>query len=243
MRARIVLVLVVVLGLMTGCVAPGLEFVRVAASGKPVTVIEDYAGFTKVDVGSAFRAEINQSSEYGVEITIDENLRDYLDVRVEGDTLRIGLRPGLTFTSGSDQLSAMITMPALEALTLSGAARANVKGFESNDAFRAELSGASKLQGDLSAGDVQMEASGASNASLRGQGDALNLEASGASSVDLSQFMVNDADVRLSGASQAQVNMNGTLDADLGGASKLTYEGEVKLGQLETSGSSNITAR
>ena len=240
MRAHTVLVLVVVLGLMTGCIAPGIEFVRVAASGNPVTLTEDYAGFTKVDVGSAFRVEINQSSEYGVEITIDENLRDYLDVRVEGDTLRIGLRPGLTFTSGPDQLNATIAMPALEALTLSGAARANVKGFESNEAFRAELSGASKLQGDLSAGDVQLEASGASNAGLQGEGDALKLEVSGASSVDLRQFMVNDADVRLSGASQAQVNMNGTLDADLSGASKLTYEGDVKLGRLETNGSSSI---
>lgn len=243
MRARTILVLVVVLGLMTGCIAPGIELVRVASSGNSVTVTEDYAGFTKVDISSAFRAEINQSSEYGVEITIDENLRDYLDVRVEGDTLRIGLRPGVSFSWRSNELLATITMPALEALTLSGAARANVRGFESNAAFRAELSGASKLDGDLNVGDVQLEASGASNITLQGQGEVLELEASGASSADLSQFMVTDADVRLSGASQAQVNMNGTLDGDLSGASKLTYEGDVDLGNLETSGASNVNSR
>jgi len=243
MRAHTVLVLVLVLGLMTGCIAPGIELVRVASSGNSVTVTEDYAGFTKVDIGSAFRAEINQSSGYGVEITIDENLRDYLEVRVVGDTLRIGLRPGVTFSFRSSELLATITMPALEALTLSGAARANVEGFESNAAFSAELSGASKLDADLNVGDVQLEASGASNVTLQGQGDVLDLEASGASSADLSQFMVTDADVRLSGASRAEINMNGTLDADISGASKLTYEGDVRLGNVDTSGASNVNAR
>jgi hypothetical protein len=243
MKAHTVLLLVIVLGLMTGCIAPGIELARVAASGNTVTLTEDYTGFTKVDVSSAFRVAVNQSGEYGVEVTIDENLRDHLDVRVSGDTLYVGLRPGITFTSGPNQLSATINMPALEALTLSGASRATVKGFESNDAFRAELSGASKLQGDLSAGDVWMEVSGASNVALRGEGNALKLLASGASSVDLSQFTVTDADVQLSGASQAQVNMDGTLDANLSGASKLTYKGNVTLGHLETSGASSINQR
>lgn len=243
MRAHTVLVLMIVLGLLTGCVAPGIEFIRVAGSGNPVTLTRDYTGFTKLDVGSAFRVEINQAREYGVEITIDDNLREYLDLRVEGDTLHIGMRPGLTFTSGPNQLRGAITMPKLEALTLSGAARADVKGFESNDTFRAVLSGASRLQADISAGDVRIEASGASNAVLRGEGDALKFEVSGASSMDLRQFTVTDAVVKLSGASQTQINMNGTLDANLSGASKLTYEGNVTLGKLDTSGSSKINER
>ena len=64
MRTRSAILLVAILGLLTGCIAPGIEFVRVAASGNPVTLTQDYAGFTKVEVGSAFRVEINQSEDY-----------------------------------------------------------------------------------------------------------------------------------------------------------------------------------
>jgi hypothetical protein len=233
-----ILSLCVVLGLMTGCIAPGVEFVRVAASGNPVTLSQDYTGFTKVAAGSAFQVAINQSEDYSVDIIIDDNLRQYLEVGVQGDTLRIYLRPGVIFSTRPQEIRAEIAMPALEGLDLSGASRGNVSGFESNDPLRVILSGASALQASLSTGDVTLEASGASRAKMQGSGDALDLEASGASFADLSEFTVTDADVQLSGASQAQVNMDGTLNADLSGASKLTYDGDVHLGTMDTSGAS-----
>jgi hypothetical protein len=243
MKKCTVLSLCVVLGLMTGCVAPGVQLVRVAASGNSVTLPQDYAGFTKVEAGSAFRVTINQSEDYSVDIIIDDSLRQHLDVGVQGDTLRIYLRPGVTFSTRPREMRAEITMPALEGLDLSGASRGAVSGFESNDPLRVVLSGASSLQASLSTGDVQLEASGASQANMQGGGDALDLEASGASQANLSEFTVADADVRLSGASQAQINMDGTLNADLSGASKLTYDGDVRLGSVDTSGASTIQQR
>jgi hypothetical protein len=240
MKAHIVLVLVAVLSLMTGCIAPGLELVRVAASGNPVTVSEEYTGFTKVDVGSAFRVTIDQGEDYRVDITLDENLRKYLDVGVQGDTLQIRLRPGVSYSSRPGEMRAEITMPELEGLDLSGAVRGDVKGFESNDPLRVNLSGASNLAADIAVGDVQLEASGASRVTMKGSGDALYLESSGASNADLSEFTVTDADIRLSGASQAQVNMDGRLNADVSGASKLLYSGDVSLGEVETSGASTV---
>jgi hypothetical protein len=204
-----ILSLCVVLGLMTGCIAPGVEFVRVAASGNPVTLSQDYTGFTKVAAGSAFRVTINQSEDYSVDIIIDDNLRQYLDVSVQGDTLRIYLRPGVSFSFRDTTLRAEVTMPALEGLDLSGASRGNVSGFESNDPLRVVLSGASSLQASLSTGDVELEASGASRANVQGSGDALDLEASGASHLDLSEFTVTDADVRLAGPARRKSTWTG----------------------------------
>ena len=54
-------------------------------------------------------------------------------------------------------------------------------------------------------------------------------------------FPVHNADVKLSGASQATVNLDGRLDADLSGASHLEYIGEPTMGVMTTSGASTVS--
>ena len=49
-----------------------------------------------------------------------------------------------------------------------------------------------------------------------------------------------DPDIDLSGASRANIKMDGKLNADLSGASSLEYAGNVVLGKTSTSGASKI---
>ena len=49
-----------------------------------------------------------------------------------------------------------------------------------------------------------------------------------------------DKGIGLSGASDGTVNLTGTLDADVSGASKLRYYGNPTMGDIETSGASSI---
>jgi hypothetical protein len=51
---------------------------------------------------------------------------------------------------------------------------------------------------------------------------------------------VGNADVILSGASDATINLAGRLDADLSGASKLEYIGEPTLGVMDATGASTV---
>jgi hypothetical protein len=68
-------------------------------------------------------------------------------------------------------------------------------------------------------------------------------DVSGASRLNLGDFKVNDADVTLSGASSGTVNTGGRLDANLSGASKLSYIGEPTVGDINTSGASTLSKK
>jgi len=83
----------------------------------------------------------------------------------------------------------------------------------------------------------------ASRSSLTGSASDLAIAASGASCVELDNFPVNNADVTLSGASRGTVNLDGRLDADLSGASKLSYIGEPTMGDINTSGGSTLSRK
>ena len=105
------------------------------------------------------------------------------------------------------------------------------------------LSGASYLEGDVTAREVLLEVSGASRARLQGKAEILHVDASGASNLDLEDFPVEDADIELSGASEAAVVLNGTLDIDASGASRLYFGGSPTMGRVDLSGASSIKRR
>lgn len=243
MRKRHLIVFAALVATVLGCTVtiPSRDsFQSVTGSGEIVTLTPDFADFDQVDVGYAFEATIEQGDASAVTIRIDDNLAEYLDVRVVGRTLVIALEPSLGFNFGAKTLEADITMPEIVGLDASGASRVRLTGFGSTKDLRVEASGASTVSGDIAAGDVDMRISGASTVSLEGSGDNLNLEASGASTANLRDFPVADARVQLSGASRGTVNASGTLDVEASGASHLTYTGNPRLGSVDASGASSI---
>jgi len=242
MKRLIILVLALagLTALFAACGDDEGEAEAIRGSGNVVTEEMAFADFTAVEAANAFEVEITRSDTFGVTIRVDDNILDLLDVSKEGDTLRIRLERGVSLR-GDVTLEASITMPDLDGLELSGASRASVSGFRSSGQLDINLSGASSLDGDLEAGDIDIDASGASRVVLKGSATEATVEGSGASSLDLADFTVNTAEVRLSGASEATVNARERIDpVDVSGASRLRYLGDPSLGDVSTSGVSTV---
>jgi hypothetical protein len=202
----------------------------------------DFADFTEVEIGSAFEFEVKQSSSYSINITADDNVMDYVQVSKDGQTLKIRLRTGLGGIPSLRlvTLRASVTMPQLSGLTVSGASRGTVSDFSSTEDLDITVSGASRVTGDITAGDIEFGISGASTIQLEGSASDIDANVSGASHFNLEAFTVDNADVNLSGASSGTVNLSGRLDANLSGASTLFYIGEPTMGDINTSGASTI---
>ena len=98
-------------------------------SGNLETETYAFADFTEIEISSAFKFEIEQSSSYSINITADDNIMEYVQVSQDGQTLKIGLRTGTWL--GPVTLRASVTMPQLSDLTISGASRGTVSDFSS----------------------------------------------------------------------------------------------------------------
>lgn len=214
-----------------------------SGSGRVVSESFNIGGFSKVEVSHAFQVDIVQGNTYQVMVWIDDNLQQHLRVQKRGDTMIIGLKPLGGFNLRRATMEAEVRMPDLTGIEVSGAGDINISGFTSNKNFDVELSGASSLEGEITADDVSIEASGASRVRLRGEANNLRLDASGASNIDLKDFPAVDADIELSGASEAEVVLSGTLDIDASGASRLYFGGSPTMGRIDLSGASSIKRR
>ena len=249
-------VILSVMLLLPGC------YGLITGSGNLDTREFDYSDFSRVEIGSAFEVEIVQSASFAVSITADDNIFEYIDISKSGNTLNIRLKSGYNFRSFTTE--AVILMPDITHLQLSGATHGTVQdfGFSHDLAVNIsgasslimtdiatgnidlEISGASRVSGNIAAGgDADFDISGASTVGLSGSAEDLKAGVSGASHLELDDFPVSNADIELSGASNGTVNTNGTLDADLSGASKLYYIGEPTMGNIDTSGASSISKK
>jgi hypothetical protein len=218
----IVAVLVAIVIIFVALIVAGLLPIAVGPFGeKPSINLQtqqmDLTGFTAVDAGYGFDVIIKQGSNYSVKITTNENMMQYMDVKVVGQTLDIKVN-GIHWTS---TLKAEITMPDVTAVSLSGGSKADVSGFNLTHSFRVDLSGGSRI-------------------TMTGQATDLSVQASGGSNLMLGDLQVHNVNVDLSGGSQGTVNLDGTLDANLSGGSHLSYRGSPTLGNINTSGGASI---
>jgi hypothetical protein len=87
---------------------------------------------------------------------------------------------------------------------------------------------------------LDLELSGGSHVDVEGSADDLTVDASGGSTLDLSDFPVHDASIEFSGGSSGTISLDGNLDADVSGGSRLWYIGSPTLGNIDTSGGATV---
>jgi hypothetical protein len=213
--------------------------VTVKDSGQLQDRSYDFQNFSGIEINSAIKYDITRSDNYSVKITTHENLVDRLDVHQNGDIIYIRIKPGVFNTGGT---RAVLTLPQLNHLTISGSSDGKLSGFDSRLDLDIKVSGASRLDAKLKAGKTRLEASGSSD--IRGDltTDGLTLALSGASSCD-ANLRTAEAYINASGSS----NVRGTLQArniniNLTGASKLELSGSAADAALKVSGSSDLVA-
>jgi hypothetical protein len=197
------------------------------------------SGFTRLSLGSAFKIEVKQGSNFSVSTTgRSEDLND-LEAKVTGGELRLGYK-GSNWNRNRKTVYVSITMPSLQAVDFSGASQANVAKFSGVSNMTIEVSGASKVNMELAAKKVSLDLSGASALTLTGNSDVLNGEISGASSFKGRDFHSKEVNLEASGASSAAVVANNALRAEASGASSIRYSGNVKDVSSSTSGASSV---
>jgi hypothetical protein len=212
-------------------------------------------------ISGPFEVAVRPSDGFGVQVTAPDNWFEKISLKQAGDTLEVGLNMGWTFWNWWNRTTPKIAiaMPQISVLDLSGACRGNAKGFRSNQDFKlvisgassagldvqanfasVNVSGASRVDGQLVVKDAVINISGASTVALNGTADNVNLQASGASKAELETFKTNGARIELSGASRAAATLGGKLDVFLSGASRLLYSGNPVMGQMEVTGASTL---
>lgn len=188
-------------------------------SGNIVAQKRDIRDFTGVDAGGAMRIEITVGKEFALELEGDDNILPLVETSVRGGVLHFERSGGICT---ENRLIARISMPELDNLDISGATAATVANVNSED-LKIKVSGASKIE-------------------INGAAADLDAKVSGASKLTAENLRTVRVRVKANGASKALVFASESVDADASGASKIIYSGNPATVNKDASGASKIAA-
>ncbi len=213
---------------------------KVKGSGNIVSEERNVKSFNEIQVGSNFEVFLQESDKPGLVIEADDNLISFIDTEVRGKTLRISAAANF---QTQQRPRVYIAYSSLKALKLSGAAK-----LRSDETLQAKnldlsLSGASVIFLDVLVDDIEVRASGASKVHLTGVAEELSVRLSGASRLYADELEAEDANMRLSGSSKAEVWVSDEISARTSGASHVLYSGSPSSISIKTSGASSVKKR
>jgi hypothetical protein len=234
--------------------------------GSPVTKSFDIQGtYENLEVSSAFDVFVSDTATQII-VTAGENIMPKVVVKKEGNTLKIYCKPTFTVVNSSEMIVILPYCADLKDVELSGAStmhtpftlrgeKVEVSLSGSSEYFGnieansidLDLSGASSFEGNFESSLLDLELSGASGAKLIGKTTTLKIDLSGASNIVRQiidgQYALecDHCEGSMSGASEAYIHCNNSIQVSLSGASELHYTGNALTSGCSVSGGSNIS--
>jgi hypothetical protein len=200
--------------------------------------------FHAIDVSSAIDLQLSQGSENSVAVSAegDQNKANIKTV-VKNGVLKIWYEQKHWRWGGGRKIRVYVAAKNLDRVTASGACDVRVNGVLSCIELLVGLSGASDFKGQVNAGSLKFDLSGASDVVVSGKAGNLSIGASGASHFKGYDLVADNCRIDASGASDIKITVNKVLNAEASGATNIDYKGTGMIGDIRTSGASNIRKR
>lgn len=211
---------------------------KVKGNGTIISRNESVKAFKSIEVSGGMLVRLKQDAASSLRIETDENLMEYIEVNVDGNTLEVHAKDGYNLDP-SKEITLFISAPEYDKIDLSGATHLNTEGLITEDEIELQASGASEITMQIKCSSFNAGLSGASELKLNGEASKFDVDASGASKIRCMNLQTNETTLDLSGASEAEVAVEKQLNVEASGASNVSYRGNANIKQ-NSSGASNV---
>lgn len=235
---QIIGLMIIVIALMTNGCTP---FNTIRPSSNITTEDRYLTEFTGLNVSTAFTVDVSFSpTEDKIVVESNENIHPYIVTENVGGTLRIKLRNRINIRGNTTLKVHIITSTPLEYIGASDAVKIILLNDLNTEDLTISTSDASEMNGTVNVNNIQLFADDASNLNLEGTANTLTADISDASSMGQYNFVINEANMTLSDASNASITVNDVINLNASGASTLKYKGSALVDYISLSGASHI---
>lgn len=240
------------------CQAVNQQAVR--GSGKIVTKTVDVSNFERVTLEASGDVYIQQGSTESLTIEADDNIMQWLDTRVTGDELILGMKPngnlnpsqsvvyhltvkdlsGIFLKGSGDFYIEPVESESLQ-VSVAGSGDVEIKGLTS-DKLAIELTGSGNIiLKDVDVETVDTSLKGSGDITLVGKSSTQTLSVSGSGNYLAGDLETESTEINISGSADVTVWTKEQLFVDISGSGNIYFYGEPNTDQ-SGSGSGNLTS-
>jgi hypothetical protein len=160
----------------------------------------------------------------------DSEELERLDIRVEGDTLKIGSeqrRRWFSFRQGG-RVTVYVTVPALNGATIAGSGDMRVDRVQA-PSFEAEIAGSGDMEiGQLRARRASFSIAGSGGISAMGEAEQAAVSIAGSGSVTLDRLQTRRTSVSVMGSGDVSVRASEAVEGSVMGSGDVTVHGTAR---------------
>lgn len=204
---------------------------KINGNGNIITEKLSVGSFHSIDVSGAATVRLRQDATSAVSIQTDENLLEYLDVSVDGNTLVIKTKRNVNLRP-TKEVIVYASAAAFREIEASGACTIISENVISgNEALEISASGATSFTMQVALPRLTTDVSGSGKVKLRGTARVFAGSISGAGSIKAFDLVTDDTELDLSGAADAEITADKTLDVEVSGSGDVQYRGNAAVNQ------------
>ena len=238
MKTKVILLAILGLGfIFTSCEKDDFN---VVPSAKVTTTNFPASGISQLDVSDVFNVYVSFSAtEEFVQVEANENLHSLIEMSQSGNKLIVGLQKN-TSISGAPVLNIYIKTTSLTKVKAEGASFVEFENLLETSQLDVEITGASKVSGNIEVVDLVANLTGASILDFSGNSNSFDIDASGASEMYDFDFVSNTLNANLDGGCTISLAVNEKLNVRASGASNVFYKGNGVIESQNLSDASRI---
>lgn len=193
--------------------------------------------FYNLDVEGDYEIVLQEGTSSLITVQTDENLHQYIETRLDGNTLVIR---DVEKVDPTETTRLIVSYQRLEEIKLGGATKVSNRGVLNAKNLDLRLDGASVINLGLKAEELKLRVAGAGVVTLSGEVDKQDLELSGAGNLSAFDLKSKDCTIELSGIGTAQISVSNNLDSEVSGVGTIRFIGDPRNIKREVSGLGNI---
>ncbi|MCP3730387.1 DUF2807 domain-containing protein [Sphingomonas sp. MG17] len=208
--------------------ANGMSGEVVQPSGSGGTRTFDVAGFTGVALLGADDVEVRHGASFAVSAQGDSALLDKLEIRKDGDTLKIGRKDGDWNWGGDTGAKITVTLPRLTAASLAGSGDMTVDRAEGD--FRGAVAGSGDLKiAQLGGGKAGLSIAGSGDIGVAaGQAAEISARIAGSGNIDAAGVKAERGNVSIAGSGSVRAQFTGEAKVSIVGSGDVEVTGGAK---------------
>jgi hypothetical protein len=257
MRNRtLFVILVLIVFTLNSCLK---DLVCISGNGIKKTEIRRLNTFSNIENSTSINIVYKKADTTGITIEADENLLSYISTSTDNNTLEIKAGNGTTCLDFATQPLITVTSPRLESIFESGSGTFSADDMSGNSTS-IKLSGSGNVSvfkvtgtdmtillsgsGDINISNSLCETSdiflsGSGQISLAGQCENSHLKISGSGQISAANWILNNANILISGSGDIHTSVVQTLSAIISGSGNIYVKGDPEITQT-ISGSGRI---
>jgi hypothetical protein len=213
----------------------------VTGNGKVVKKERTASYFDGVRVSTGIDVLLSQGDKESITVEADENLHEYILTEIRDNVLHV-YTDNINIRD-AEMKRVHVTVKNIKSLKTSSAG--DIIGVTALKGEDVEIgaSSAGDIDVDLTAGSVEINISSSGNVKIVGGAETMNADLSSAGDLEAYDFKVKKADVNVSSAGDAQINVTETLVARASSAGDINYMGHPKSVDAHSSSAGGVHAR